>query len=83
MRQPGIEASAKEWEHFNIPLNHALQHGIIFVMCGTGWRTIQKGAPRIRGDESAQLTETGEPPSCLPDFSKHVRPGKCVKTKNL
>ena len=41
-----------------------------------------KFAPQIWGEASLQLSEFGELERGLPDFSKHVRSGECVKTRN-
>ena len=41
-----------------------------------------KFAPQIWGEASLQLSEFGELERGLPDFSKHVRSGECVKTQN-
>ena len=37
---------------------------------------------QIWGEASLQLSEFGELEIGLPDFSKHVRSGECVKTRN-
>ncbi len=54
-------------------------------VCGrTKERVVMAGkfAPQIWGEASLQLSEFGELERGLPDFSKHVRSGECVKTRN-